>query len=464
MSARGATDQAGAEPEADTVRRAGQTADEQASGHRPTGRDEQASGRRLTRRAGQTFRAFRVRNFRLFWFGQLVSMTGTWMQSIAQAWLVLRLTDSPLALGGVMMLQTLPVLLFGLFGGIVADRVPKRRLLMVTQSVMLLQAVGLGLLTWAGLIQLWHVYAGALVLGTMTALDNPARQAFISEIVDLDDLQNAVSLNSLLFNSARLVGPALGGVTIALIGIAGCFFLNALSFVGFIGGLLLMRASELHHAPSGRRGAILGQIGEGLRYAVTTPDVALVVILMGTIGMFGYNFTVLLPLVAEYVLDADAIGFGALTSAMALGSVAASLVLAGSKQPTRRRLFVGAACFSVLLFSLSLATSWTVASLLLVLIGGFGIVFTSTANVWLQTTTPPALRGRVMSIYTLLFLGTSPIGSLVVGTLAEYAGVRVTIATMGLVCCLGVAAALVYGYRTAHRAAEARVQAPAAGA
>lgn len=404
----------------------------------------QAERRGIGKRLGHTFRALHHRDFRLFWSGQVVSNTGTWAQTVAQAWLVLRLTDSPLALGTVTMLQALPVLLLGLFGGVIADRFPKRRLLLITQLGMLTQAVLLGTLTLTGLIQLWEVYVLALSLGVMNALDNPTRQTLVAELVPTHDLPNAIALNSLSFNTSRLLGPALGGVTIAAIGVAGCFFLNAVSFLGVVASLLLIRARPDGSAANRGRGAILSQVGEGLRYAFRTPDVLFVVILMGAIGCFGYNFQTILPLIAEYVLNADAASFGLLTSSMALGSVGSALLMASRGRVTRRRIFVGAIGFTVLLFAVPLASSWAVLIPLLTLLGAFSILFGSSVNSYLQTVTPPSLRGRVMSIHTLLFLGSTPIGSMIVGTLAEQQGVRIAIAEMAALCALGVVVGFVY--------------------
>ncbi|MCC6174392.1 MAG: MFS transporter [Chloroflexi bacterium] len=415
----------------------------------PTTSTPTASTRAAKPRVGrQMFRALRHREYRLYWIGLVVSQTGTWMQSIAQAWLVLQLTDSPLALGSLTSFQALPVLFFALFGGVVADRLPKRRLLLGTQSLMLVQALTLGILTWGNWITLWQLYAMALMLGVLNALDNPTRQAFVSELVGTEDLPNAVALNSLVFNVSRLVGPALGGVTIALVGVAGCFLLNSASFLAVIVGLLLMRPIAMVRAASRERRSLLGHIGEGLAYALRTPDALLVVILMAVIGMFGYNFSVILPLIAEYVLDADAAAFGTLTSAVGVGSIVASLFLARAETTTRRRLLLGGAGFSVLFIALAMAQSWVPILAILVMIGIFSITFSSTANIRLQTVTPPHLRGRVMSIYTLLFLGSTPIGGLVVGALAQYQGVQVAVAELGVICTLGVVAALVYALRT----------------
>lgn len=395
------------------------------------------------------FRALRNRNYRLFWTGQIVSQAGTWMQRVAQAWLVLRLTDSPLALGTVTTVQFLPILCFSLFGGVLADRMPKRRLLITTQSLAMLQSLLLAVLVSTGTVQLWHVYILAAMLGISNAVDQPARQSFVVEMVGQDDLPNAVALNSTQFNVARLVGPALGGLTIAWVGVAGCFYLNSVSFSAVLAGLLLMRPSELYaprHTPS--RGPVFREIGEGLRYAVTTPDIALVLLLMAVLGTFGYNFTVILPLIAKYVLHAGPEGFGLLTSAMGLGSLFAALGIAYQGKATRRTLFIGSSAFSALLFLVALSSWWVVTLPLVAVLGVASITFTATANTRLQLIAPPHLRGRIMSLYALLFAGTTPIGSLVVGTLADHGGVQMAVAVMAVICMAGVVAGLLYARRT----------------
>ncbi len=406
--------------------------------------ERKAPGRAPRPPLKQAFRALRNPNYRLFWFGQVISMVGTWMQRIGQAWLVLRLTNSPLALGIVTACQTLPVLLLALFGGVIADRMPKRRVLVITQGIMLVQASVLAVLTAGGWIHLIDLYLLAAVLGTASALDNPTRQAFVKEMVGPEDVPNAVALNSIVMNTARLVGPALGGLTIAAIGVAGCFTLNAVSFLGAIGALLLMRPDRFYEVLSPARGKMFAQIGEGLRYVVQTPDIALVMLLMGVIGTFGYNFTVLLPLIAQYVLHAGPIGFGALTSAMAVGSLIAAFGIAYSGRVTQRTLLTGAAGFSVLLLCLALTSIWAVTIVVLVALGLFSIVFTTTANSRLQILTPPQLRGRVMSLYTMLFLGSTPIGSLVLGTLAQRQGVQVAVGEVAVLCGLGTVGGLLY--------------------
>jgi MFS family permease len=399
----------------------------------------------------RTFRSLRNPNYRLYWCGQLVSQTGTWMQRIAQSWLVLQLTHSPLALGTVTTIQFTPILLLSLFGGVLADRVPKRTFLVCTQSIMALQALVFAVLVGSGRIQLVEVYLLAGVLGLANAMDMPTRQAFVMELVGKDDLPNAVALNSTLFNTSRIVGPALGGVLIAAVGLAGCFYLNAASFLAVIGGLVLMDASKFHAGRPARRGNALGQIGEGLRYAVTTPDIALVVLTMAVLGTFGYNFTVVLPLIAQDVLHSGPAGFGALTSAMGIGSLLAALGVAYHGKATRRTLLLGATGFSLLLFAVAVAHWWLATIPLLVALGVFSITFTATANTRLQLVAPGHLRGRVMSIYQLLFAGTTPFGSLLIGGLAQRSGVQVAVAEVALVCLGGVAAALVYLRRHAAR-------------
>ncbi len=392
----------------------------------------------------QAFRAFRNHNYRLFWSAQVVSVTGTWMQRIAQAWLVLKMTDSPLALGTISTVQFLPILLFSLFGGVFADRLPKLKVLSVTQGVMAAQALLFAVLTSTGLINLFEVYVLASVLGVASALDQPTRQAFLMEMVGRDDLPNAVALNSIQFNVARIAGPALGGVAIAVIGVSGCLYLNAVSFLFVIGALAAMRRGEFHDMPRRPQGRVLGQLAEGVRYALTTPDIALIIIVLGVVGTFGYNFTVMLPLIAKYSLHAGPSGFGLLTSVMGAGSVVAGLGVALGKRPSRGRLFAGAAGFTALLFVLAfMGTWWTVVPVVAAL-GVFSIVFQTTANTRLQLLAPPEMRGRIMSIYQLLFAGTTPVGGATFGWLADRGGVGWATGVVAILCGLGVVGGLGY--------------------
>ena len=390
-------------------------------------------------RIRRTFGAFRNPNYQLFYFGQVVSQSGTWMQRVAQAWLVLQLTDSPFALGAVSALQFTPLLLLCLFGGVVADRFGKRNILLVTQAIMAGQAVLIAMLTTSGQIQVWHIFVLASVLGLANAFGNPARQALVMELVGPEQVANAVALNSSLGNTARIVGPAIGGAVVATMGVAACFWLNAVSFLAVIGALLAMRPAQFYDVPAPGRGPLLGQIREGLSFALRTRDIGLVVLVLGVLGTFGYNFNVFIPLLARYVLDSDALGYGVLFSCLGAGSVAAALVLAGRRGASERTLLVGAAIFTAVLLLIAVSRWLPVTAGLLALLGASGIVFSTTANTRMQLAAPAALRGRVMSLYTLLLAGTTPIGSFVVGGLSEHLGVDRALAICAGLCAVGVA-------------------------
>jgi MFS family permease len=402
-----------------------------------------------------TFASLRVRNYRLYFSGQLISQVGTWMQSTALSWYVLTRTHSALALGAVSMFRTLPVLLFALFGGVIADRLPKQRLLIGTQTTLAVQALILAVLTSTGLITVPLIYLLAAVQGVANALDNPARQAFVMEMVGPADVPNAVALNSSLVQMTRLVGPALGGLTIATLGTALCFYLNAASFLAVLIGLILMDPSRFHRTERPRRAPMLRQVGEGLRYSVTTPDILLAMITMAVLGTFGYNFQVFIPLIAQFVLHSNSVGFGLLTSALAVGSLTAAFGVAWLGKASRRSLLTGASCFSVVLVGVGLSGTWILLAPLLILLGLSSTVFTANNNARLQLISPPYLRGRVMSINTLLFAGSTPIGSLIVGGMAAKAGVQPTIATMGGLCILGVVVSLFYVRRMRDRVVPA---------
>ncbi|HZP56030.1 MAG TPA: MFS transporter [Dehalococcoidia bacterium] len=392
-----------------------------------------------------TFRALRNRNYRLFYIGQSISLSGTWMQTIAQAWLVLDLTNSKVALGTVTMLQFLPITIFVLFAGVIADRVPKRNFILVTQSLAMSQALVLAALVWSGHIQLWHVYVLALVLGLANAFEQPTRQAFVVEMVGRDDLMNAVALNSGMFNGARLIGPAVGGFVIALVGVKGAFLLNGISFIPVIAGLLMMRLSELYVPAQKRMTAnpVL-ELREGLHYAFRTPSVLLIVILVAIIGTFGYNFTVVLPLVDRYVLHQGSVAFGFLTAAVGLGALISALMLASRKSATKFTLFAGGTMFGMLLCAVALSTWLPLTLLFLLLLGIANTAFAATANTSLQLATPDHLRGRVMALYMLLFAGSTPIGGYLTGVLADRLGTQTAIGIEGALCLVGVAAGLLY--------------------
>jgi MFS family permease len=405
-------------------------------------------------RVRRGFRALEVRNYRLFWTGQLISQTGSWMQRTAQDWLVLQLTHSPFALGLVTALQFLPVLLLSLIGGVLSDRWSKHRQVIITQVAALLQAAVFAALVASGAVQLWHVYVLALLQGVITAIDNPVRQAFVAELAGRDHMVNAVALNSMLFNGARIVGPATAGLMIAsasstLSGIALVLLVNALSFVAVLIGLLKIDGSKLSAAARGPAGKMGQRLVEGLAYVWRTPAVLLVMIVVAAIGTFGYNFSVVLPLLSGFVLHTDAAGYGGLSAFLGFGSLVGALSTAYSRQVTVRRLLVGSLVFSVLLGAVAVSTNFALSGVLLVALGFAGIVFSTSANTLLQLTVPDELRGRVLSLYMLLFAGSTPIGGLLIGTLSNVIGVSETLLVCAALCLLGVGAAVLYRRRSA---------------
>ncbi|MGW2286733.1 MFS transporter [Streptomyces phaeochromogenes] len=396
------------------------------------------------------FSSLKIRNYRLFFTGQVVSNTGTWMQRIAQDWLVLSLTGSSAAVGFTTALQFLPMLLFGLYGGVLVDRLPKRPTLLATQSAMGLTGLALAFLTISGHVQVWHVYVAAFAVGLATVIDNPARQSFVSEMVGPDQLQNAVSLNSANFQSARLVGPAVAGLLITSVGTGWAFLLNGLSFVAPIAGLLLMRSRELNQVERTPRGK--GQLREGLRYVAGRPDLMWPIILVGFIGTFGFNFPVWLSAYADDVFHAGAGAYSLFNTLMAVGSLAGAL-LAARRGTARARVLVAAAvAFGVLEIVAALAPSYWLFALLMVPIGIAGLTVNVTANTAVQMGTDPAMRGRVMALFMMVFMGGTPLGAPVVGWITDAYGPRVGFAIGGVVSALaavtvGLALARVGGLR-----------------
>lgn len=389
-------------------------------------------------------RALGVRNYRLYWVGQFVSITGTWMQTTAVAWLVLKLTGSPLALGTVTALQFLPVMLFSLLAGVMADRLPRYRVVVVAQTAALLVTALFAALVATGLIQLWQIYLLAFVQGLINALNQPTQQAFAVELVGREDRSSAVALNATLIHTSRIVGPALAGLMFEPFGVATILACNAVSFVAVLIGLLRMDTRAFYVQPKRDRVPVLEGLREGLAYSWRTPDVLLVMILMAALGTFGYNFTITLPLIAEFVLHTDAATYGLLTTALGVGSLAAALTSAYTRTFTTRRLLGAAVAFSLLLGAVSLSTSLVPTALLLVCLGFAGITFTTTSSTLLQLTVPDELRGRVTSIYFLLFLGSTPIGGLLVGATSEALGVQAALMLCAVLCGLGVLGAAAY--------------------
>ncbi|MEU7378688.1 MULTISPECIES: MFS transporter [unclassified Streptomyces] len=384
-----------------------------------------------TSRKSSMFSSLRVRNYRLFFLGQVVSNTGTWMQRIAQDWLVLSLTGSSAAVGITTALQFLPMLLFGLYGGVLVDRLPKRPTLLATQSAMAVTGLALAALTLTGQVQVWHVYVAAFAVGLATVLDNPARQSFVSEMVGPKQLQNAVSLNSANFQSARLIGPAVAGVMITGVGTGWAFLANGLSFVAPIAGLLLMRSRELNVVERAPRGK--GQLREGLRYVAGRPELIWPIVLVGFIGTFGFNFPVWLSAYADDVFHAGAGAYSLFNTVMAVGSLVGALLAARRGTARLRVLIAAAAAFGALEIVAATAPSYWLFALLMAPIGIFGLTVNVTANTAVQMGTDPAMRGRVMALFMMVFMGGTPLGAPLVGWITDAYGARVGFAVGGVV-------------------------------
>ncbi|HVU09935.1 MAG TPA: MFS transporter [Phototrophicaceae bacterium] len=396
------------------------------------------------------FHSLRVRNFRLFIIGQIISLVGTWMQTTAEAWVVLQLTNSPLALSFETTLQFLPIMILALYGGVLADRLPKRKTMVVTQSLLLVQALIFGILVATNSIQLWELYLLALAQGVVNAVDNPVRQAFVSEMVGREELVNAVALNSMTFNGARVLGPAIAGIVISIIGIAPTLFVNAVSYVAVIAALLMMRESEFFTRVTGvPQGSVWTRLKEGLSYAWHTPQILAILIILAALGTFGFNFTVVMPLIADFVVHTDVAGFGLLSSAFGVGALVAAVGTAYLGKPGMKRLFIMAAAFSILLAFTAFTSSFALSALFLGLVGVTGIGYGVGSNTLLQLSTPDELRGRVMSLHVLLILGSTPIGALVIGALSDTLGVAVALFVCAILCGAGVVIGLVY-YRRHH--------------
>lgn len=383
------------------------------------------------------FRSLRVRNYRLYASGQLVSLTGTWMQRVAQDWLVLELTNSGTALGIVTALQFGPQLLLGLWGGMLADRMDKRRLLLVTQSLIALVALTLGVLDVAGVVAYWHVLVLAAALGVVTAVDTPVRQSFVVEMVGKNELTNAVAINSTIFNAGRVLGPAIAGAMITAVGTGWAFLVNAASSAAVLTALALMRAAELHPAPVVARAR--GQLREGLAYVRGRRDLVLTMVLIFVIGTFGLNFAITCALMAKQVFHHGASGYGLLSTALAVGAFGgAVLATRRSKRPTPLFLLTAAGAFSVAeILAGVMPTFWWTAAML-VPTGLAMLSITTAANSHVQLGVAPTMRGRVMALYLICFLGGTPFGAPLVGWLAGVAGPRWGLVGGGLVCLLAV--------------------------
>jgi MFS family permease len=381
-----------------------------------------------------TFAALAVPNYRRYIGGQSISLVGTWMQMAAQSWLVLTITGSSTTLGLIVALQTLPVLLLGPYGGVIADRVDKLRLMIALQIAMGVQALVLGVLTVTGSVRLWEIGVLAALLGLNNAFENPARQSFMLEMVGPDSLRNAVSLNSVLVNVARVIGPAVAGVLIATVGEGVCFLVNAASFVAVVASLTMLDRTALSPSPpSGRKP---GQLREGLRYVRQTPELGVPLLMMALAGALAYEFQVTLPVMARQGLHAGATAYGFMTAAMGVGAVVGGLFVANRGRIGLPPLVLAASCFGVVLLFASVAPSLPVEIVALTLAGAASISFMSTGNSTLQLTAAPNMRGRVMSLWFVAFQGSTPIGGPIVGWAMAMAGARAGLGLGGVTCLL----------------------------
>ncbi|HBV98154.1 MAG: MFS transporter [Peptococcaceae bacterium BICA1-7] len=382
--------------------------------------------------------ALRHRNFRLFWTGQCISLVGGWMQYMAQAWLVLELTDSSFLLGVIWACQFGPTLLLSLVAGVVADRFPKRRIILFTQSANMLLALLLGILVLTGAVQYWHVAVLAFLLGISNTLDVPARQSFVVEMVGKEDLMNAIALNSSVFNGARIIGPALAGLIIAQTGTAACFLINSASFLPVLAGLLLMRLKD---PPGGRKARdFAGEMKSGMTYIFNTPDVFYPLLLTGILSAFAMNFHVLVPVYATEVLGREAQGFGFMMTAVGIGAFVGAGLLAFLSRygPRQVTIYISAAGLCVFQLALSGISAYGPSLVFLTLLGWSMATFTASVNSFIQFRSPHEIRGRVMSVFILLFSGMMPVGSIFSGLTTKYLGVQAGFLISGIIGAMAI--------------------------
>ena len=405
-----------------------------------------------------TFSSLRYFNYRLWFAGALVANVGTWMQRVAQDWLVLTVLsdESGVAVGVVTALQFAPVLALSAWAGLLADRVDRRRLIIVTQSGLALLALGLGALTLSGHVQLWHVYIFATLLGCVSAIDNPVRQTFVADMVPIDRLPNAVGLNSASFHAARLIGPGVAGLMIAWVGTGWVFMINGVSFVATILALSQMRTRELHPAPHTNREK--GQIRAGLRYVRRRSDILVIMVVIGVVSTFGLNFQLTSALMARTEFDKGAGEYGILGSVMAIGSLAGALLAARRERP-RVRLVIGAAfAFGIADGVMALMPTYPSFAVACIPVGLASLTMMTAANATIQTTTDPAMRGRVMALYMIVFLGATPIGSPLVGWIGESFGARWAIGVGAIMSLLVASGATVWAVRHWHLEVRYRIR------
>jgi MFS family permease len=405
----------------------------------------------------RTFRSLHNHNYRLFFFGQVVSMTGTWMQSVAQNWLVLQLSGSSLDLGITVGLQFGPILFLGAWAGVLADRVDTRRLLIVTQSVAAVLALVLGVLAASGVVTVWMIWVLAGLTGCAVALDMPSRQSFVYEMVGPDDLANAIGLNAVIINTTRILGPAIGALLIAGLGVAPCFFFNAISFVAVIVALVVMRQGELQPSKPVKREP--GQVRAGLKYVWRTPELRVPLVMMAVVSTLAYNYSVVLPLLTKSVYGRGGGAYGLLSAAMGVGALAGALLLASRARPSRRTLVASAMALGAVTLGLAAAPGYIAGLVLLVPIGAAAILFINSTNSLLQLNAEDSMRGRVMALWSVVFLGSTPIGGPLTGALARGLGVRWAVAIGGVAAMTTAFAAFVALRR--RRVREGATESPA---
>ena len=400
------------------------------------------------------FRALRHRNFRLFFSGQLISLIGTWMQTVAQSWLIFRLSGSSLLLGMVSFASQIPVFLVSPIGGHTADRVDRRRIMIATQSASMILAFILAALTLSGRVREWHIIALAVLLGLVNAFDLPARQAALVQMVEREDLMNAIALNSSMFNGARIVGPAVAGLLVAAIGEGWCFFANGASYIAVIIGLLMMRLPRAveGHAVSG---TAVENIVEGFRYATRTAPIRALLLLIGVVSFCGMPYAVLMPVFAENIFHAGARGLGILMGASGIGALLGSIILAmrSTVRGLGRWVAVATGTFGASLTLFAVSKSFLLSTIVLVPVGMAMMVQMASSNTLIQSMVPDALRGRVMALYSMMFMGMGPLGSLLAGSVAQRAGAPVAVAAGGII---SIAGALLFGWRLPSLRGEAR--------
>ena len=369
-----------------------------------------------------TFSSLKIRNYRLYFTGQAISVSGTFMQAVAQAWLVLKITNSGTALGLVTALQFLPVLLLGPWGGVIADRYNKRKLLFVTQTVFSLQAIILGILVIIGLVQLWMVAVLAFIYGLVNVVDSPTRQTFVPEMVGNENVRNAVTLYSSLVNLARVIGPVIAAVLIATVGLGMCFIVNGLSYSAIIILLYIMDTGQLLITEKAIRKS--GQMIEGLRYILSTPVLRITLLMMAFIGTFTYEFQVSLPLLAEFTFHGDAGTYAFLMSSQGVGSIIGGIILAGQKRVSVRSLTISAFLFGASTLLASFMPGLILSAIIIFVVGFFSINVLSLGNTILQLGSTPQMRGRVMAYWAMAFLGSTAIGGPIIGWVGENIGPR----------------------------------------